>query len=53
MLNFLVNVILYKPLQLCYNINFEPAATLSSININISALNDFSKILEHHRIKLF
>jgi secreted Zn-dependent insulinase-like peptidase len=43
-LNFLINVILYKPLQLCNNINFEPAVSLSSININISALNDFSKM---------
>lgn len=43
-LNFLINVILNKPLELCYNIYFEPAASLSSININISALNDFSKI---------
>ena len=43
-LNFLVNIIMYKPLQLCYNISFEPSSLLSSININISALNDISKI---------
>ncbi len=43
-INFLINVILYKPLQLCYNIYFEPSPSLSSINIHISALNDFSKM---------
>lgn len=43
-LNFLINVIMYKPFELSYNIYFEPAASLSSININISALNDFSKL---------
>lgn len=43
-LNFLVNTILYKPLQLCYNIYFDPSASLSCININISSLNDFSKV---------
>ena len=43
-LNFLINVIMYKPLELCYNIYFEPSASLSSININITALNDFSKL---------
>jgi insulysin len=43
-LNFLINVIMYKPFELCYNIYFEPSASLSSININITALNDFSKL---------
>lgn len=43
-LNFLVNVIMYKPLQVCYGISFEPSSLLSSINININALNDVSKI---------
>ena len=43
-LNFLINVIMYKPFELCYNIYFEPSASLSSINININALNDFSKL---------
>ena len=43
-LNFLINVIMYKPFELSYNINFEPSASLSSININVTALNDFSKL---------
>jgi insulysin len=43
-LNFLSSVIMYKPLQLCYDIYFEPVASLSSVNINISALNDLSKL---------
>ena len=43
-LNFLINVIMYKPLQLCYSISFEPSNMLSSININIDAPNDFIKI---------
>jgi secreted Zn-dependent insulinase-like peptidase len=43
-LNFLIKIIMYKPFELCYNINFESNPSLSSININIIALNDFSKI---------
>jgi secreted Zn-dependent insulinase-like peptidase len=42
--NFLIGVILYKPLELCYNVAFEPVSSLSAININISALNDYSKV---------
>ncbi len=43
-LNFLIGVIMYKPQQLCYTIYFEPAASLSCINIHVTALNDFSKL---------
>lgn len=43
-LNFLINVIMYKPFELAYSISFSPIPTTSSININISALNDISKI---------
>jgi insulysin len=43
-LNFLINFIMYQPLQLCYSISFEPSNTLSSININIDAPNDCIKL---------
>lgn len=42
--NFLINIIMYKPFQLGYNISFESSSSLSNININISALNDVTKI---------
>jgi insulysin len=43
-LNFLVTVILYKPLELCYSIAFESNPTNSSINMIISGLNDVDKL---------
>ena len=49
--NFLINTIMYKPFQLCYNISFEPSSLLSNINININALNDVTKI--HVLLKQF
>jgi insulysin len=42
--NFLVKTILYKPLELCYNIGFDPHPSTSSINITIKGLNDNNKI---------
>ena len=43
-LNYLIEIIMFKPLELSYSISFTPTPTTSSININISALNDVSKI---------
>jgi hypothetical protein len=43
-LNYLINIIMYKPFELCYNITFDSSELLSNININISALNDVTKI---------
>lgn len=43
-LNFLSTVILYKPLELCYSIVFEPKPTTSSIGVRISGLNDPNKL---------
>jgi insulysin len=43
-LNYLINVIMYKPFELSYSITFIPVPSTSSINIIISALNDVSKI---------
>lgn len=43
-LNYLINIIMFKPFQLNYSISFTSAPSYSSININISALNDVSKI---------
>ena len=42
--NFLINIIMYKPFELCYNITFDSSALLSNINININTLNDITKI---------
>lgn len=39
-LNFLINTILYKPLEIGYSIIVEPNTILSSINIHINGLND-------------
>ena len=43
-LNFLSSVILFKPLELCYSINFAPRPSTSAIVINIKGLNDASKL---------
>ncbi len=43
-LNFMISVVLYKPLELCYSITFEPKPSLSTININIRGLNDTKKL---------
>jgi insulysin len=43
-LNFLVSTILYKSMQVNYNIFFESKPIISSINININGLNDNKKI---------
>lgn len=43
-LNFLSTVILYKPLELCYSINFESNPHTSSIQIVIGGLNDIDKL---------
>lgn len=43
-LNFMINTIMYKPLELAYNINFSVSSTNSSIFINIKALNDSNKL---------
>jgi len=43
-LNFLSTVILYKPLELCYSIVFEPKPTTSSIGVRINGLNDPNKL---------
>ena len=43
-LNFLSTLILYKPLELCYSIVFEPNPTTSSIGVRISGLNDINKL---------
>ncbi len=43
-LNFMISVDLYKPLELCYSISFEPKPSLSSVSINIRGLNDVKKI---------
>ena len=43
-LNFLSTVILYKPLELCYSILFEPKPTTSSIGIKLYGLNDADKL---------
>ena len=45
MLNFLASTILYKPLEVAYNVSFVPSNTYSNININISGLNDTKKLL--------
>jgi insulysin len=43
-LNFLIGSLMYKPFELGYSISFSAIPSSSSININISALNDISKI---------
>jgi insulysin len=43
-LNFLINILLYKPLELGYNIDFSSDYIHSSININISGFNDKIKL---------
>ena len=43
-LNYLVSVIMYKPLEINYSITFDPRPITSSINIKINALNDLSKL---------
>ena len=40
----IINIIMYKPFELSYSISFSQSPSTSSININISALNDVSKI---------
>ncbi len=44
LLNFLINVIMNKPVELCYGFTFEPRPTLNTINIIINATNDISKL---------
>ena len=43
-LNYLINIIMYKPFELSNSISFSPVPSSSSININISTLNDVVKI---------
>lgn len=43
-LNFLVSTILYKPLEVCYNISFSCKQSTSSIVININGFNDTNKL---------
>ena len=43
-LNFLASIILYKPLEFAYNINFVANPSLSNITINIEGFNDIKKI---------
>ena len=43
-LNYLISIIMFKPFELSYAISFIPMSSTSSININISGLNDVSKI---------
>ena len=55
-LNYLINIIMYKPFELPYSISFSSNASSSSININISGLNDIEKLkqlLEELNIFLF
>jgi insulysin len=43
-INYLLKIILYKPLDVCYNIYFSSSNVYSSINIYISGPNDITKI---------
>jgi insulysin len=43
-LNFISTVVLYKPLELCYSIVWEPNPTTSSICIKLSGLNSPDKL---------
>jgi len=43
-LNYIINIKMHKLFQLPYSISFNAMPSTSSININISALNDVSKI---------
>jgi insulysin len=43
-LNFLIEIIMYKPLEVCSNINFTPSSSTSSIVVNINTLNDIKKL---------
>jgi len=43
-LNYMSTIILYKPLELCYSIVFEPKPTTSSINLKLTGLNDVTKL---------
>lgn len=43
-LNYLVSVIMYKPMELNYSVSFSPRPSTASININVNALNDTSKL---------
>jgi insulysin len=43
-LNFLITTILYKPLELSYNLYFGYSYEYSSINLNISGPNNISKL---------
>ena len=43
-LNTLVSTIMYKPIELGYSVNFSTNPLFSSININISGLNDPKKL---------
>ena len=44
LINFLISTILYKPLDISYDVSFSTSSIYSSININIFALNDSSKL---------
>ena len=43
-LNYLINIEMFKPFDLSYSISFSAIPSSSSININITCLNDISKI---------
>lgn len=43
-LNFLASTVLFKPSELCYSINFDASSTTNSININITANNNYFKL---------
>jgi insulysin len=43
-LNFMARVTLFKPLEVGYSVIFEAKPSLSTININITALNDIDKL---------
>lgn len=43
-LNFLINTIMSKPLELCYGISFDSKPSTSSLVVNIRAPNDITKL---------
>jgi insulysin len=43
-LNFIIDTVLFKPLEILCSISFEPNAALSNINLNITTLNDVDKL---------
>lgn len=45
-LNTLCGIILYKPIEVGYNISFSPNRSQSCINININGLNDINKLYQ-------